>query len=171
MGRAWDTPPTSWSFDEYLRGIPTKARKLACTDGGVNTREWFDATQRVVARMRDITASFHWTSPSPLRYASCASNASVDACSTIKVHRLFSEVPQFGRLRPLSQQLVWRKLKLVPDEKSHNMAWGQNENQAKKMSYFRRFCVKKLRHSENHFGRKKGIPLLYYASVLGTQVS
>ena len=62
MGRAWDNPPTFWSFDEYLRGIPAKARKLACTDGGVKTREWFDATQRVVARICDITASFHWTS-------------------------------------------------------------------------------------------------------------
>ena len=41
--------------------------------------------------------------------------------ATIEMHHFFSEVPDLRSLTLLSQKLIWRKLKRLPEEKSHSL--------------------------------------------------
>ena len=51
----------------------------------------------------------------------------------IQVHHFFSEVlPNLERLLP---RLIWRKVELLPDEKSHGLG-TQRESSQKKKSFF-----------------------------------
>ena len=53
-------------------------------------------------------------------------------CDDRGAPHFFSEVPQFGSLRyVLTQTLIWRKIKPLPDEKSHGLGTQHNEKHAK----------------------------------------
>ena len=72
-------------------------------------------------------------------------NRALDACYDRRCTTFFPRTPQVGNLRPLLKTDSWKKMKLLPAGNSH--ALSPRRESCKQMARFRRFWVKKPRHS------------------------